>query len=1111
MKKKQLYPYSRGKNKFNKILLVMKISTFILTLSFLNVSAGIFSQEKISMELQNVSVKDVIAEIEEKSDFIFLYRNDLVDVDRQVSINVDDESIESVLAQLFDRSDLVYRVFEDNLVVITTKSLQQKRITGVITDAQTGESLAGVNIMIEGTQTGTTTDVSGRYTIDIPDGSAVLLFSYIGYNNERVEIAGQSTLDIQLVPDITALEEVVVVGYGTQKKSDITGSVTSVSKERLTRLPVNNVMQAIQGSAAGVNVTQASSIPGDAPATLVRGRGSINASNDPYIVVDGIPLTKTDASINDINPNDIESVEILKDASATAIYGTNGANGVILITTKRGSSGAPQIRYNGYAGVEEFAHILEFGSGADLVQQYKDYAAIQSGVTFWPDTEVRNEYEAENWRNGVETDWFDAVTQTGIVQDHNLSVSGGAENIKFYISGDYLNQKGVIKGYNYQRYSLRTNLDVDVTKYMTIGTTSFVSLHNRDGGRANLLNAVAMSPYGRMYNDDGTYTHHPMQNETLWPNPMLNTTTNPERRAYNATLNGYADVDFGKIWKPLTGFKYKLNAGYTFAPQRENSYEGKSVYNAQGYARLFNRESQTWTLENIISYSKDFGLHHLDLTGLYASKSKYYQTATAEGRNFPNDDLEWGRLEAGSVYNSFSYADLYNTLSQMGRLNYSFDSRYLFTFTVRRDGSSVFSRNHKYGVFPSVAIGWNVAREAFMAPLNDVVNNLKLRLSYGKAGNEAISVYQSLFKLEANTLAMNGATQTSLKVNRSMGNPNLKWETTTSFNTGLDFGLWNNRINGTVDVYFASTTDLLMRRNLPTSIGYDNVWVNMGEVANRGVEITLNSRNLNFNDFAWNTTLVFSQNKNEIVELYGDGLDDRGNRWFIGEPIGVIFDYTKVGIWQADEIEAGLHHGWDENARAGDVKLADISGPDGVPDGAITDLDRQVIGQTNPKWTGGLTNTFTYRGLSLSIFINTVQGAMANNTQIGVASDEKGRRNSPKEIGYWTPENKSNEWRSLSHTSNRYGYGFPMDASYTRIKDVTLSYTLPQSLTRKLSINGLQLYVSGRNLHTFTDWIGWDPEARDLPRGTTQDNGAISWERNYPVVRSYIFGINLTL
>ncbi len=1104
MKKKRFYPFLRGKNEFTKLLLVMKISTFFWFVTFLNVSASIFSQEKISMDLRNVTVKEVFAEIEEISDFKFLYRNELVNVDREVTIDVKDEPIESVLAKLFDRSDLTFKLFEDNLVVITTKSLQQKKVTGVVTDAQTGEPLPGVNITIEGTLTGTTSDLNGRYSVDVPDENAVLLFSFIGYNTEKVQLAGQSVLDIDLVPDITALEEVVVVGYGTQKKSDITGSITSVSKDRLSRLPVNNVIQAIQGAAAGVNVNQSSSIPGDAPSVMVRGRNSIGANSEPYVVVDGIPLTKTDGSINDINPNDIESMEILKDPSAVAIYGVNGSNGVILITTKRGSSGKPIIRYSGYGGVEDIAHILEPSSPEEMLNRYAEYSRIQSSPLY-NGGPVRYQYEWDNYQADITTDWIDAVTQTGVVQNHNISLSGGTDNLKYFISGDYLDQKGVVKGYEYKRFSFRTNADIQATKYITVGTSSFIVAHNRDGGRANLLNAAAMSPYARMYEEDGSLTHYPMYSETLWANPLLPTTLDPERRQFNITVNGYAELDFGEILKPLTGLKYKFNAGYSYVPYRTNEYEGKSVFNMTGWGRMVNRESQTYTLENILSYTKDIGKHHFDFTGLYAAKSKYYQEAVAEGNVFPNDDLGWGKLQAASTKNVSSYADLYRTVSQMGRLNYSYDSRYLFTATVRRDGSSVFGKNNKYAVFPSVALGWNIAREGFMQPLNNVINNLKLRLSYGASGNEAIQIYNSLFRMDSNTLAMGGQSQTSLKATTRMGNEELSWETTKGINTGLDFGLWSNRIDGSIDFYSTNTSGILLVRTIPQISGYVDVLSNVGETKNTGIELTLNTRNIVISDFTWATTLVFASNKNKIVELYGDGEDDLGNRWFIGEPVGVIWDYTKVGIWQEDEIADGLHHGWDETALAGDLKLADLSGPDGEPDGRIDADDRRVLGQTSPKWTGGITNTFTYKDLSLSIFINTVQGVKRNNSQIGAAADELGRRNGPAEIGYWTPDNQSNEWRSLGNHSNSHGYGFPVDASYTRIKDVTLSYNLPRSLLNKAGVGGLQLYVSGRNLYTFTDWIGWDPEARDDQRGSGD------WAINYPVVRSFIFGINLTL
>ncbi|GAB6394861.1 MAG: SusC/RagA family TonB-linked outer membrane protein [Bacteroidales bacterium] len=979
---------------------------------------------------------------------------------------------------------------------------QTRRLSGTVVDATSEEPLTGVSVVIKGTQRGTITDVNGNFDLEVPAG-AVLEFSYIGYLRQEVAVRNENRIKVSLRENAELLDEVVVVGYGTQKKSDVTGSVTSVPKERLSKLPVNNVMQAIQGVAAGVNVTQSSSIPGDAPSVQVRGRNSVNASSEPYVVVDGIPLSKTDGSINDINPNDIESVEILKDPSAVAIYGVNGSNGVILITTKRGGSGKPTIRYNGYGGIENFTHILEPSSPDEMLKRYAEYARIQQS-SLYNGGPIRYQYEEENYKNGTTTDWIDAVTQTGIVQDHNISMNGGTEDVKYFLSGDYMDQKGVVKGYNYKRYSFRTNMDVKATKYLTVGTSSFIVAHNRDGGRANLLNAAAMSPYAKMYNDDGSYTQYPMYSETLWANPLLPTTLKPERRQFNISVNGYGEVDFGRIWEPLSGLKYKLNAGYTYVPYRTNEYEGKSVYNATGWGKIFNRESQTYTIENILTYARDFGKHHFDFTGLYAAKSKYYQEATAEGNIFPNDDLEWGNLGAASTQKVGSYADLYRSVSQMGRINYSYDSRYLLTLTARRDGASVFGKNNKYTLFPSAAIGWNMANEAFMEPYNDVLNNLKLRVSYGTSGNEAIGIYQTLSLMDASSLTMDGQSNTTLKVKTRMGNDELQWEKSGGYNFGVDFGLWNNRVNGNLEFYTTKTSGILLLQSIPQITGYVDVWSNIGEVANKGVEFTINSKNIVIKDFSWSTTLVFGHNKNEILEIYGNGKDDIGNRWFIGHPVGVIYDYTKVGIWQEEEIAAGKHIGWDDTAQAGDLKLADISGPEGKPDGKIDDNDRSILGQTSPKWTGGMTNTFTYKDFSLSIFFNTVQGALRNNPQIGAAADELGRRNGPAEIGYWTPENKSNEWRSLGNHSNSHGYGFPSDASFTRLKDVTLSYSLPKPVVSKIGVGGLQIYVSGRNLYTFTDWIGWDPEARDDTRGSG------SWTVNYPLVRSLIFGINLT-
>lgn len=973
---------------------------------------------------------------------------------------------------------------------------QSITVTGSVTDSD-GATLPGVNVMERGTSNGTITDANGRYTMAVA-ADATLIFSYIGYMTEEVSVNNQSSIDVSLKPDITQLEEIVVVGYGTQRRSDITGSVASVPKERLEKLPVNNVMQAIQGAVANVSVSQASSVPGDAPSVQIRGRNSINASSEPYVVVDGIPLSRTDGSINDINPNDIESIEILKDPSAVAIYGVNGSNGVILITTKRGVSGIPTIRYSGYGGVEEAAHILEPASPEELLRRYAEYSRI-TNTSLYNGGPVRNEFEWDNYENGVTIDWLDAVMQTGVIQNHNLSVSGGSENAKYYVSADYFDQKGILKGYNYKRYSFRTNTDFQVTRYLTFGTSAFFVAHNRDGGRANLLQALAMSPYAKMYNEDGTLTQYPMYSEQLWANPLLPTTLDPERRQFNLSMNGYTEVDFGEIFEPLAGLKYRFNGGYSYVPVRINEYEGKSVYNQNGWGRIINRESQSYTVENIISYAKDFGRHHLDFTGLYGAKSKYWQEAVASGQIFPNDDLGWGNLESASNQNASSHADLYQSISQMGRINYSYDSRYMLTFTVRRDGASVFGANNKYGTFPSAAVAWNIHNESFMTN-QETISNLKLRLSYGVSGNEAIGIYQTLALMSSSSLAMDGRSHTTLKVKPRMGNDDLQWEKTTGLNVGLDFGILRNRITGSVDVYKSNTNDMLLLQRLPRLTGFADVWTNIGEVENTGLDLTINSNNIATRDFSWSSALVFATNKNKIVDVYGDGKDDLGNRWFIGHPVGVIYDYTKVGIWQEDEIASEANKGWDDPALAGDLKLADLNN-----DGKIDDNDRSILGQTSPKWTGGLTNTFTYKSLSLSIFINTVQGALRNNPQIGAASDELGRRSAPAVIGYWTPENRSNEWRSLGNHSNSHGYGFPSDASYTRLKDVTLSYSLPETVVNRIGISGLQLYASGRNLYTWTNWIGWDPEARDVQRGHGSED-----QINYPLVRSYVVGLNLT-
>lgn len=970
-------------------------------------------------------------------------------------------------------------------------------ITGKVTDEK-GDALPGATVSLKGATIGTNTDAQGNFTLRIPDGTPnpVLVFSFIGYVLQEVPIGNQSVVNVQLKGDAKSLNEVVVVGYGTQKRSDITGSVASVPKTRLSQLPVTNVLQAIQGSVAGVNISQSSSVPGAAPATTIRGQNSINANSGPYVVVDGIPLSKTGGSLSDINPNDIESVEVLKDASAVAIYGTNGANGVILVTTKRGTTGKPTIRYNNYVGIENFAHILRPRNGTEYVQKYADYMAQTGQKLVNP---VPNYDELANYNAGITTDWIKEATQTGVLQDHNLSISGGTDKVRYFVSGEFLDQKGVIKGYQYKRASFRSNLDVTLTDYLTVGTSLFIANNNRDGGRANMLNASAMSPYGQEYNPNGTYRIYPMFPEQLYTNPMIGLTTDRVDRSTNLNGNGYLEL---KLPGALTGLKYRMNVGYSFIPARTANYTGRAANDLLGTAETFFSETNSFTLENILSYGKDWGKHHLDFTGLYSAQQRKYITTTGRATGFVNDELSFNNLGAGATQSSSSYADRYGLNSQMGRVNYSYDSRYLFTVTARRDGSSVFGANtSKYGLFPSAALGWNISNEAFMKNMN-FVSNLKLRLSYGKSGNEAISVYRTITTDNTGRSPFNGVSTIGALAG-NLGNANLQWETTLSKNVGVDFGFLNNRINGSIDVYKNNTKGLLLLRSLPIITGYSNVYDNLGETSNTGIELTLNTRNITKGALTWESTVVFASNRNRILDLYGDQKDDLGNRWFIGQPISVVYDYKLAGVWQQGEDASSQ----DPGAVAGDLKFADLNG-----DKKITaDGDRMILGQLAPKWTGGLTNTFHYKNFHLNVFIQTVQGVTRNNADLTYA-DETGKRNTPIDVGYWTADNKSNTRPSLAFKNPR-GYGYASDASYTRVKDVTLSYVLGQKLLDKLRLGSLTVYASGRNLYTFTNWIGWDPEAVQQSRGTQANSSDpnTSWTNNYPITRSFVLGLNISL
>jgi TonB-linked SusC/RagA family outer membrane protein len=1093
----KMYRIIRGSEKpWTKISRIMKLTVILLFGSLVAMSASTYSQNtKLNLSAQKSSLIDIFRQIEDQSEFYFYFKKEDVKSKELVSVDLKDALVTDVLDQVLSKTGLEYKII-DRYVVVKEKGSndpvvvqQEHKVTGKVTSTN-GELLPGVAVSIKGTTSGAITNTDGVYQISKVDEGATLEFSFVGMVKQEIKVGTQAVINVTLREETIGVDEVVVVGYGTQKKSDITGSVTSVSKDRFAQIPVTNAMTAIEGAVAGVTVSNTSSIPGSTPNVQIRGINSINASTNPLIIVDGIPFA---GSINYINPSDIASMEILKDASAVAIYGTRGSNGVILITTKRGVSGKPVIQYSTYAGFEEIAHILTPRDGASYVQKYKDYM-FQTGQT--QTSPVPNLYELDNYNAGKTTNWIDEASQQGFIQDHNISISGGAENIKYYISGDYLKQKGVVQGYNYERAGLRSNLEANVTDYLTTGVSLFIVSNNYNGGRVNLLNASAMSPYARLTNSGtGKYEIYPMYPELLYSNPMIG--------LYNQNVDERININtnFFTEFKPksIPGFKYRLNASYNYNPTNAASYSGRDANNTvNGTATATNTQTSLWVIENILTYTKDIKKHHIDLTGLYSAQSQKYFSSGGAASGFVNDILAYNNMGAGATQTANSNASAYTMASQMGRLNYSFNSRYLLTVTARRDGYSAFGTStSKYATFPSVALGWNISDESFMVNTKNFLDQLKLRASYGKSGNMAIGVNQTSTLSNTVSYAYNGAT-TITELANILGNPGLHWESTTGLNAGIDFSFLNSRISGSIEGYKTNTSDLLLKRNIPLITGYSSTWANIGKMENKGLDVTIRTINVAKKDFKWSTNLNFSIFRNKIVDLYGDKKSDIGNRWFIGQSLGTIYDYKMIGVWQTSEATAAATYG----VKPGYLKFQDVN-----TDGKIDANDLVIQGSTQPKWTGGMTNTFDYKNFHLSIFIQTSQGSLKNDVDLSYA-DESGRRNTPAAVGYWTAENQSNTRPSLAY-NNTYGYNYPRDNSFTRIKDVTLSYNFSKSLLQKTFLKDLTVYVSGRNLYTFTNWIGWDPEDNYLSRGVS--NSSTSWTNNYPSVRSIVFGLNVTL
>jgi len=953
----------------------------------------------------------------------------------------------------------------------------QKTLHGTITDQQTGIPLPGVTVQVKGTSIGAVTDFDGNYEIDVPEGGDILVISYMGYLTREIVIGVRATIDIQMEEDLQALSEIVVVGYGTQQKSQVTGAISSVSSAEIQAVPVINPAEALQGRAAGVDVIASGHAPGAGATVRVRGINSINANNDPLFVMDGIPIS---GGLNDINPNIIESMEVLKDASATAIYGARGSNGVVLITTKRGKEGKTQITYDGYLGYSEISNKVEVLDAEGWVN-YKEASRRTSDLDVLLDP-----IELENYRAGNEVDWLDLVLRSGLQQSHSIGVLGGSQKTQFSVSANFLEQKGIIHSSDFRRGSFQINLDHQISDRVKIGTSTLISTSKR-----NIVNtgqvlgqAMQISPLGNIYNEDGSYRIFPT-NEALIGNPLadLQGEVNQEFRT-RVFSSIYAEYEI------LDGLKYRMNFGPDFTFENDGRFIGSNTANLQGAPnRATNSrfDIQAYTLENLLMFNKTINeIHNIDVTLLHSIQEQSEEGNIIEAMGMPSERMLWHDLSAGQLRSFDSDQQEWSILSYMARFNYTLREKYLLTLTGRRDGSSRFGQDEKYGFFPSIALGWRISEENFLIN-SSAINNLKLRVSYGSIGNTAISPYRSMGGLARRAYLFGSEPALGFEPN-NLPNPDLKWETSHTMNIGLDFGFVNNRITGSLEYYQIKTTDLLLNSAMPTSTGYDNILRNVGSTKNTGYEFNFSSFNLdNRNGLSWKTNLNVAYNKNEILELYGEG-DDVGNRWFIGEPIDVFYDLVFDGIWQEDEADAAATYG----RLPGQVKVRDLNN-----DNEITAEDRAILGSSIPKWIGGLTNTFSYKGIDLSVFINTRQDFMINSS-VHSFSGLSGRYNIPKFVNYHTPDNPSNDYprpvkqgdRNIDMDVLRY-----RDGSFVRVRNINLGYNFSDNTISETGIESLKVYISAQNPFTFTNYEGWDPESG----GNTS---------SYPATKTFLVGLN---
>lgn len=1084
-----------------------------------NLSA--FSQD-ITLKANNVTVKEAMEQLKKSSGYSFVFSSADVNTKKRISISVEDAGIEEAIKQILQgQSGVGYEIQGKKIIIKKTQtgtvsSAQEGKVKGRIVDA-TGEPVIGAAVREQGTSNGTTTDIDGNFTLDVAP-NANLEVSYIGYQTQVLKAQSGKMLAVTLQEDTQLLDEVVVIGYGTTTRKDFTGSVSSMKLENspVALVANTNALETLKGSVGGLDIG-ATNTAGGQPSMLVRGQNSISGNNDPLLIVDGVIFL---GSLNDINPNDIATIDVLKDATSAAAYGSRSANGVIAITTKRGKSGKPVINLNMTGTMQSWHRQPEFMNGKDYIQMLHD----KNGTT----VESLSTQQRANYEAGHETNWLDEISRTGWLQDYQVSISGAGEKMNYYMSTSYTDNQGIIIGDDFSRFTMMAKISTDITDWLEVGADASYSYSDYSGAGAEYNRAVLLGPYDVMYRKGTNLLERfPLGSNTfenpLWKDQSGTYDNLDTRRTFR--INAHAVVKLP--W--IKGLNYRFNysaymnvndgaefyhEGY-YAPlgayDDDSRYSTETVYSKLGSTNGYyqNTRANSWVVDNILNYKNTFGKHTIDLTAVATRDSKFDRWDKMEGRDYVangNTNLGYNGLQYATTQKTTTGITRRRNAGYFARVSYSFDDAYYFTASYRRDGASVFGAENKWGNFYAFGGAWRVTHEKFMEKVR-FLNDLKLKLSWGGNGNQGIDPYGTLSEAVIGpgggiAYPFGNSTVPSFGIKQnSLGNSGLGWETTNSWNFGFESAWLNNRLFVNMDVYLSRTTDQIFNRTIPSMTGFDSMKSTMGEVANRGVEFSIHSVNIENKDWRWDTNLTFWLNRNELVHLYGEDLDgdgreddDLGNNLFIGHSIHSIYGYKVAGIVQKDDTEYIQANG----ATPGNPKYVDVDG-----NGTIGVEDRTILGTSDPRFKMSLSNTLSWKNFELYFMLTGTFGGngyyVSENAPAFLAGGGGGGAYSNNMyIPYWTEERPSNKYPAANFSGDGRFKGLQSRA-FVRLQDITLSYTFNSAKIKNFGINNLRVFFTGKNLFTITGWENGDPELGNTILSST-----------YPISTNLSLGANIS-